>query len=67
MCEVCRKRLTVAEIGRLYKSHGVDWKWWLMPVIPFIQEQEIRRTAVQGWPRKKVHETPISTKKSWVW
>jgi hypothetical protein len=46
--------------------------WWLNPVLwltPIIQatwESEIRRITVQGKPRQKVQETPISTNESWV-
>jgi hypothetical protein len=32
--------------------------WWLMPVIPAIQEAEINRGSVQEQLRQKVHEIP---------
>jgi hypothetical protein len=35
--------------------------WWCIPVIPAIQEVEIRRIVVQGQPWQKVMQNPIST------
>jgi hypothetical protein len=32
--------------------------WWLMPIIPAIWEEEIRRTAVQKQLGQKVSKTP---------
>jgi hypothetical protein len=37
--------------------------WWLTSVIPATQDAETGRTAVQGQPRDKVRETPISRSK----
>jgi hypothetical protein len=37
-----------------YKRGGA---WWFAPVIPTIQEAEIRRIAVQGQPEQKISET----------
>jgi hypothetical protein len=36
---------------------------WLMPVIPAMQETDIRRMEVQGQPTKKVNEILISINK----
>jgi hypothetical protein len=35
--------------------------WWHIPEIPASREVEIWRIMIQGWPRKKVSETPIWT------
>jgi hypothetical protein len=36
--------------------------WWLITIIPAIQEVEIRRTEVQSQPRQKVSKTPYKQK-----
>jgi hypothetical protein len=50
-------------------KYSVAGYWWLMPVIPGMQEAEIRRTEVQNQPGQIVCETPIwkmlNTKKDW--
>jgi hypothetical protein len=38
--------------------------WWFTTIIPATQKAEIRRITVQGQPRKKVSETPMSTKQA---
>jgi hypothetical protein len=37
--------------------------WWLTSIIPATWKEEIRRIAIQGWPRQKVNETLISVYK----
>jgi hypothetical protein len=46
--------------------------WWCAPVISATREAEMGRITVPGLLGKKkkefkVHETPISTEKSWAW
>jgi hypothetical protein len=38
-----------------------------MPVILATWEVEIRRTAIQGQPKKVVQETPSQPIKNWEW
>jgi hypothetical protein len=44
--------------------HGQEW--WLMPVIPETQEEEIRRIGVQGQPRQKARPPSQINKLSMV-
>jgi hypothetical protein len=41
----------------------MSWIWWFLPIIPAIQETEIRRIAVQGQSEQQVSKTLISPKK----
>jgi hypothetical protein len=54
------------EVMDLYKNQMEGQSQWLMPAIPAIWEEEVKRIAVPDQSEQKVTET-LSQKTSWKW